>query len=144
MVAVGILIDRIEAVKSDADEVFGGRYAVENDGLVAGQAGEKVDNRLVAGIGEEGVVPFIDQVGLGQILDLREVHHHPVGGIPRLVDDPARERDFDGVTMPVQVTALAFVIRDAVSGIEFEAARDEHGNTFLGAIGNYTMGHAYH
>ena len=28
--------------------------------------------------------------------------------------------------MAVQMAALAFVVRDAVSGVEFESARDQH------------------
>ena len=70
MVAVGVAVNRVEALKSDAGQIFGGRYAVEDDGLVARHRREKVDNRLVACVGEESVIPFIDQMDIGQILDL--------------------------------------------------------------------------
>jgi hypothetical protein len=63
----------------------------------------------------------------GQILDLREIHHHAVRGVTGFVDHAAGEGDFNGVAVPVQVTALAFVIRDAVPGIEFQTAGDKHG-----------------
>ena len=33
--------------------------------------------------------------------------------------------------MPVQMAALAFVVRDAMTGIEFEAASNKHGETLL-------------
>ena len=89
MVAVGVAINRVEALKGNAGKVFGGWYAVEDDRLVAGHRSEKVDNGLVASVGEESVVPFIDQMEVGEILDLREVHDHAVGGIACLVDDAA-------------------------------------------------------
>src|SRR5574343_622912 len=105
----------------------GGWDPIENDRLVAGQRGEKIDNCLVAGKGKEGVIPLLDQMGIGQILDLREIHDHAVGGIACLVDDTAGEGYFDDVAVPMQVAALAFVVRDAVPGIEFEAAGNQHG-----------------
>jgi hypothetical protein len=51
----------------------------------------------------------------------------PFAASPALSMTLPGERDFDGVAMAVQMTALAFVVRDAVPGIEFEAAGDQHG-----------------
>src|SRR5574343_487431 len=73
----------------------------------------------------------------GEIFDLGEVHHHPVGSIAGLIDNAAGQGDFDGVAVPVQVSALAFVIRDAMPGIEFEAAGNKHGS---GPLGGSTRG----
>jgi hypothetical protein len=62
----------------------------------------------------------------GEILDLRKIHHHAIGGITCLVDHIARERDFDGVAVAMQVAALTFMVRDAVASIEFKTAGDQH------------------
>jgi hypothetical protein len=40
------------------------------------------------------------------------------------VNDVGRQRDLDRVAVAVQIAALAFVIRQAMAGVEFESARD--------------------
>lgn len=47
-------------------------------------------------------------------------------GLSRGMDNLARQCDFQGITMPVQVSALTFVIRNAMTGIEFQTTRDLH------------------
>lgn len=128
-VAIGIAINGIKPVEGDARQIFRRWHAVENDRLVIGQGVQESHNRGIAGIGEKSVVPFIDKVRLGQCLDLREIHHHAVGGIARFVDDLAGQGDFDDVAVTVQMAALTFMVGDAVTGIELEAARDQHGNS---------------
>lgn len=126
MVAVVVAIGAVEQLEGDAREVLGGRHAVEHDGLVARDAGQEVEHYPVAARDEEGVVPGVDDVTLGDRLDLREVHHHSVGGVALALDNVAGQGNFDGVAVSVQVTALAGMVGDAVTGIEFEAAGDEH------------------
>jgi len=127
VIAVGVAIHRIQSLERNACQIFCGRYPVEDDGFVSWQTAEKVDDRVIASKGQKGVVPGVDQVCFGQVLDLRKIHDHPVGGIACLVDDTARQGNFDDVTMPVQVTALTLVVWDAVACIEFEAPGDQHG-----------------
>lgn len=103
VIAVSVAIDGVEALEGDASQVLGGRDAVENNRLVLGQGVQELDNRGIAGKSEKGMIPGVDQVGLGEILDLREIHHHAVGGVAGLVDDAAGKGDFDDVAMPVQM-----------------------------------------
>ena len=126
MVAIGVAVNRVQAVESDPCQVFRSRDTVEKDRLVIGQRIQEIDDGLVAGKRQEGVVPFVDQMRLGQILDLREVHDHAVGGVAGLVDDVPRQRDLDDVAVAVQMPALAAVVGDAVARVEFEAAGDQH------------------
>lgn len=93
---------------------------------MSGKAGEKIGYRPISGVHQEGMIPAVNDVPTGDFLDLREVHHHPVGGVTVLFNDFAGKRDLDGVTVPVQVPALALVVRNAVAGIEFQAAGDKH------------------
>ena len=46
----------------------------------------------------------------------------PLSELPSRFDDRAHERDFERVAVPVQVAALAFVVGDAVTCIEFKLA----------------------
>ena len=70
VVSIGVAINRIELLKSNPGQVFGGRNPVQNDGFVVGQPVQEVDNRRIAGKGEKSVVPRIDQISFGEILDL--------------------------------------------------------------------------
>ena len=126
MIPVGVAINRIKACKGLRREVFCGRDAVENDRLVIGECREEVDDLCIARINKEGVIPQVDEVLLGERFDFGEVHDHAVGRIAGARDDFAGKRDFERIAVPVQVTALALVIRDAVTGVELEAAGDEH------------------
>ena len=126
VITVGVPIGRVENLEGRAGQVLGGRDAIEEHGLVAGQGGEEIHHGAVATESQEGVVPGAHQVEIGKILDLGKIHHHPVGGIAGLVDDGAGEGDLDGVAVPVQVAALALVVGDTVPGVKLEAAGDEH------------------
>ena len=127
MVAVSIAIKRFQNIESDPGEVFRCRHAIEYDGLVIGQPLKKIDYSLVSGGDKEGVIPFVDQMGLGDILHFAEIHYHPIAAAVRIVNDVAAQRHFQGIAMPVQVPALALMCGNAVSRIEFEAASDLHG-----------------
>ena len=96
---------------------------------MAGHALQEVDDGAVAAIGEKGVVPDIDDMLLGDGLDVAEVDEHPSRRRTFGVDDFARQGDFNGVTVAVQVTALAGVVGDAVARVKFKAARNTHGYT---------------
>jgi hypothetical protein len=51
----------------------------------------------------------------------------PLAASPALSMTGARQGDLDHVAVPVQVAALAAVVGDAVAGVEFEAAGNQHG-----------------
>lgn len=127
MIAKGILINRVKQFEGDARKIFGGRHAVEHDGLVAGQAGEKTGDGRVATPDEKGVIPGFDDMLHGNRFDFGKVHHHAVVRLARRFDHFAGEGDLDGVAVPVQVAALALVVGDAVAGVKFKAARNLHG-----------------
>ena len=107
-------------------KIFGRRDGIEDDRLVLRQAGEKIAYRAVAAIDQEGVIPSIDQLLVGDALHIGEVHHHALFRLPFSRNDVAGKGDLDDITMPVQVFALAGVVGDAMSGIKFQAAGDEH------------------
>lgn len=126
VVAVAVAIERIEDGESNAGKVLGSRYGVEDHRFVAGQGGQEARDGLVVAPDEECMVPDVDHVALGDGLDLGEVHHHAVVGTAGAVDDPADERDFQRVAVPVQMPALALVIGNPVACIELKAACDAH------------------
>lgn len=126
VVAVNVAVSGIKNLKSGLCQIFCRWHTIKQYRLVAGQGDKEINNRLVAAERQKSVIPGIDQMRLGNFLDLRKIHHHAVGGIAGLVDDVAGKGDFDGVAVPVQVPALALVVRDAVAGIEFKAAGDKH------------------
>lgn len=128
VVAIFVAIDRIEQFEGDACKVLGGWHAVKYHGLVARHAGKKIGNRRVTAIDQEGVIPDIHDMAHGDGLDLGKVHHHAVIRLAGGLDDFTDETDFQRITMPVQMTALALVIGYAMAGIELEAAGDLHGN----------------
>ena len=126
LVVVSVPVSGIEDVERDLREIFGGRDGIEDDGLVFRQAGEKITYHAIAAIDQEGVIPCVDQLFIGDALHIGKVHHHALFGLAFSRNDVAGQGDFDGVTMPVQMPALAGVVGDAVSCIEFQAAGDEH------------------
>ena len=140
MIAVGVVIDGVEDAESFPGQVFGGRNAVENDGLVVGQAVEEIEYRGIARIDQEGVIPARNDVLLRQCLDVAKIHHHAVGLIAGAFDDVSGKRHLEGVAMAVQVAALTLMVGDAMSGIEFEAAGDEHAESLKQAGGNEKVG----
>ena len=66
------------------------------------------------------MVPMRNQMGFGQSFHFREIENHAVAGIAILFMRIALERYMQYVTVPVQITALAVMIGNPVSGIELE------------------------
>ena len=126
MIAVGVTVSCIEQFKGNLRQIFSGRHAVKNDCLVIRHRIQEIHNGLVTSENEERVIPQINHMLLGEILDLRKIHHHAIGGITSLVDNVTGERDFDGVAVAMQVATLTFMVRDAVACIEFKTAGDQH------------------
>jgi hypothetical protein len=126
VIAVAVLIRGVEDVEGDLGQVFSGRHDIHDHGLMLGDGRQKVIYLLVAAIDQKSVIPYIDQFFLRDAFDVGKIHHHALLGLPFGVDDVAGQRDFDRIAVAVQVSALAVVVGDAVSGIEFKAAGDEH------------------
>nr|GEU28565.1 hypothetical protein [Tanacetum cinerariifolium] len=113
---------RLEDAERHVRQVFHGGNAVDDHRLVVGQAGQELAHGRILLVHDECVVPHVDQVFLGQRLDVRKVHDHAVVGIAFGGDDLARQRDFQRVTVAVQVAALAFMVGNAVAGVELQLA----------------------
>ncbi len=104
-----------------------------------GQAFQELNDRGIARIDEEGMIPNGNQVFIGQRFDLGEVHDHPVGRIAGLQDDVAGEGYLDRIAMAVQMTALAPVVGDSVTGVKLEATGDLHGSPCKAVVRNYII-----
>ena len=126
VVAVHVAVGGVEDGEGGLREVFRSRHYVEHHGLVARHAREEVAHRMVAAIDQKGVIPCIHHLLLGDAFHVGEVHHHALLGRALGRDEVAGQRDLDRIAMAVQVFALAVVVGDAMSGIEFQAAGDEH------------------
>jgi len=140
MIPVFVAIDRIKNLEGESRQIFCSRHLVEQHGLVAGQAGQKIGNRGVAAIDQEGMIPNFDHVLHGELFHFGKVHHHAVVGLPGSVDDVAPQGDFDDIAMAMQMTALALMVGDAVAGVEFEAASDLHGGHGNQGVAKYSLG----
>ena len=126
MIAKAVTENGVKNGEGFFGQILGGRHAVEQHRLVARQAAQEFHDRRIACIGQKRMIPEVNDMLFGERFDFGKIHHHAVGGIAVLADDLATERDLQRVTMPVQMSALALVVGDAVSGIEFKAAGDEH------------------
>ena len=126
MISVGIPIRGVECTERLFGQILGRWNAIQDDRLVPCNGREEVDNLRVALINQEGVIPAIDQMALGQGLDLKKIHDHPVSGIAGLSDDVAGKRYLKHVAMPVQMPTLTTVIGNTMPGIKFQAAGDKH------------------
>ena len=86
-------------------------------------------------IDEKSVVPWINQMLLRQRFDVRKIHDHAIIGVTLDRDNGTGERNFQRVAMAVQIAALALMVGNAMTGIEFElAGNSQHGN--LGNVDN--------
>lgn len=129
VVSIRIPIDGIENAEGRLGKIFSGRHAVEDDGTMIRKGAQEIEHGDIARIDEKGMIPDIDDMSPCQRLDLGKVHNHAVGRIPVTPDDIARQGHLDRIAMPVQMPALAFVIGNTMTGIEFESAGNEHGKS---------------
>jgi hypothetical protein len=125
------VVGRIQNAEGFSCQVLGGRYHVQHHGLVPGDGLKQGHHRGVAAIHEEGVVPAFDHEFVGNALDVGKVHHHAIDRQAVGLDDLARQGHLDRVAVAVQMAALAGVVGDPVSGIEFETTGDAHGGPHL-------------
>jgi hypothetical protein len=139
VVAEGVPVSGSQDVEGGLCEILRSRYDVEDDGLVVRQAGQEVTYRFVAAINQKGVIPGINQFFPGDVFDIGEVHHHALFGQSFSGDDVPGQGDLDRIAMAVQVFALAVVVGDAMSGIEFKAARDIHDGLAVLSAADYTL-----
>ena len=117
---------RFEYAERRQREVFGGRRRIELYRAVTGNRPQEIDHRFVVDMSEECVIPGCYDVLLHQGFHAGEIGDHALFRIGVGGDDVAAEGYLNGVTMSVQVTALAVVVRNAMAGIEFKPAGDAH------------------
>ena len=129
VITVGVAVNRVEDAESNLSKVFNGRHAIENDCLVVRHAVQKINHLRVSGEGQEGVIPTVNNVLLGECLDLGKIHDHTVGGVAGLVDDFSGKSNLNRIAVTVQMATLAFMVGNAMSGIEFQATGDQHGDS---------------
>jgi wyosine [tRNA(Phe)-imidazoG37] synthetase (radical SAM superfamily) len=72
------------------------------------------------------MVPEVDEMRLGQRLDLGEVHQHAVHRLTVRLNDVAGQCDFERVAVTMQVPALALMIGNAMACVELETLGDQH------------------
>ena len=76
---------------------------------MARHALQKIHDGGVAAIGQEGVIPDVDDVLLGDRLHVAEINEHAPGRRAFGLDELAGQGDFQRVAVAVEVTALAGV-----------------------------------
>lgn len=109
-------------------KIFDCRNAIEHDCLVIRHAIEKLPDRGIVAVHQKSMILEIDQMGLGKRLDVGKIHDHPVIGLTVCLNYRADQRDEQRIAVPVQVATLAFVIRNAVAGVELQLAGNrQHG-----------------
>lgn len=126
VVLVGVPIDGVEDPECFFREILGCRNARQDDCLVVWQAVQEIHNRCVTRKNKEGMIPDVDQMAMRKRLDLGEVHHHAVRGIAGLRNDVTGKGYLDCVAMPVQMSALAAMVRDSMTCVKLEAAGNLH------------------
>jgi wyosine [tRNA(Phe)-imidazoG37] synthetase (radical SAM superfamily) len=143
IIAVDIAVGGIEDTERFPCEVFRGGDEGQFHSLVIGEGIQESDYVLVALVDQECMVPQIDDFLLGDGFHVGKIHHHALFRNPLGFDDFAGKGDFQRVAVAVHVPALAPVIRNAVSCVEFESAGDEHvepGNSVAKGANYSTIG----
>ena len=123
-VAEAVVIGVFENAKGDINKIFRRGYDIQNHRFVAVNSCQKIHHHGVAMMHQERVIPEVNQLFFGNRLDVAEVHYHAVVSSALFVDERTRQCDLNSVTMAVYVATLAQVIRQAMTGIELEAAGD--------------------
>lgn len=126
MIAVGISINLVEKLEGALGQIFRGRHTRHQHRFVVRHTAQKANQWLVPLKNQEGMIPAVHDMFLGQRLDFGKVHHHAVGSITIELNHLSGQSDFQRIAMPVQMAALAFMIGNAMAGIEFQAAGDLH------------------
>src|SRR5437899_7025369 len=130
--AIAVLIRCLQDIECGFRQIFDGWDAVDDNGFMARNAVQELQHLAVLFIYQEGVIPDIDQMLLGQCLDVGKIHDHAVVGAALLADHCAKQGDFERIAMTVQVAALALVVGNPVAGVEFEfAGNGQHGGLYI-------------
>ena len=87
---------------------------------------QEVEDRMILAPGEKRVVPRLDHLAQRNRPHFREIHDHALPRIAGRGNELTGKRDFEGVTVPVQVTATALVVRDAMTRVELQSAGNAH------------------
>lgn len=127
MIAITVTVQRIKNGKRGTGEILCRWHTIKHHRFMSGQRAQKLRHGMILAPNQERVVPHINDMPFGQCLDFGEIHHHPIIRTAGNLNDTAGKRDLDGIAVPMQVAALALMIRNPVAGIEFKAAGNLHG-----------------
>lgn len=127
LVAERGLIDGVENGEGDASEVLSRRHGIEDNSLVPGHRVQESQHWRIATIDQKSMIPSVDHVRPGQLLDAGKVHEHAILRDAGRANRRARQRDLDGIPMAMQMAALACMVGNAMAGVELEAAGYLHG-----------------
>lgn len=110
----------------DQCQILCGRNAIQQDCLVPGNGCQKVTHNVIGAPAQKGVIPRVNDQFFGDGLDVCKIANHAIVWLARLIDDVTLHGDFEHIAMAMQVATLAEVIGNPMSGIEFQAAGNQH------------------
>src|SRR5258707_13112910 len=106
--------------------MFSSRRRIKNDRAVDGDRAQEIDDDFVFGVSKKSVVPRGNDVLLHQRFDAGEIGDHPLFGVAINGDHVTADSDLDRIAVAMQMPALAVVIGNPVTGVEFEPAGNAH------------------
>jgi hypothetical protein len=87
---------------------------------------------FIPGVNKKCVIPQFDNLTQGNSFDIAKIHHHAVSRIPVALNHLTRQRNFQGIAVSVQMTALTTVIRNTVAGVKLQPTGDTHDGAISG------------
>jgi hypothetical protein len=126
MKAEAVIVRAFQHVESSLRQMLSCWRSVENNRSMTRQSAQKVEDAVILAPRKKGVIPPVDQFTRGDCLDVRKVHNHALARIARGRAHLTGQGDFDGIAVPVQMTAPAVVIGNTMARVELEPACDAH------------------
>ena len=90
-------------------------------------AAQEIHHAFILAPGQESMIPGFNHMLLCNRFDFRKIHDHALIGRASCGNDRATEGYFYRVAMAVQVLALAGMVGNTVTGVEFQSAGYAHG-----------------
>lgn len=117
---------RRQRIECDASKIFCCWDPIQHHGFVSWNAFKEGADDAVLVVNQKRMVPGINDLPFRYRLNIREVEHHAFVGDAVCSNRFANQRDLDGVTMTMEVSALAGVVRNSMAGVEFKATGNFH------------------
>src|SRR2546423_1866092 len=127
MKAEPVVVRACQHIESSLRQMLCRWRRVENNRSMTRQSAQEVEDFPILAPRKKGVIPTVDQFTPGDRLDFRKIHDHAVARITGGRAYLTRQSDFERITVPVQMTAPAVVIRNTMARGELEPACDAHG-----------------